>query len=191
MAKKKRSIGKIILIMVVLLAILGFIGFKVGWFGKGDITKVAVDVVKEVDVDELVSASGKIQPEVEVKLSSEVSGEVVELNIKEGDLVKKGQVLCRIKPDILQSGYDRSVAAMNSQRANLAAAQQQLKQQEENFKNVAATYKRNQELFEKRVISAAEMDKSSADISLHRHLSKRSGKQYGLRSLVLTNRKLR
>ncbi|WP_306429394.1 efflux RND transporter periplasmic adaptor subunit [Sphingobacterium sp. E70] len=56
---------------------------------KGEITKVAVDVVKETDVDELVSASGKIQPEIEVKLSSEVSGEVVELNIKEGDFVKK------------------------------------------------------------------------------------------------------
>ena len=163
MAKKKRSIGKIILIIVVLLVVLGFIGFKAGWFGKGEITKVAVDVVKETDVDELVSASGKIQPEVEVKLSSEVSGEVVELNIKEGDFVKKGQVLCRIKPDILQSGYERSVAAMNSQRANLAAAQQQLKQQEENFKNVSATFKRNQELFEKRVISAAEMDKSSSE----------------------------
>ncbi|MGE8244154.1 MAG: HlyD family secretion protein, partial [Sphingobacterium sp.] len=163
MAKKKRSVVKILLIVVALLAIFVFIGFQAGWFGKGEITKVAVDVVKETDVDELVSASGKIQPEIEVKLSSEVSGEVVELNIKEGDFVKKGQVLCRIKPDILQSGYDRSVAAMNSQRANLAAAQQQLKQQEENFKNVAATYKRNQELFEKRVISAAEMDKSSSE----------------------------
>lgn len=163
MAKKKRSVVKILLIVVALLAIFVFVGFKAGWFGKGDITKVAVDVVKDMDVDELVSASGKIQPEIEVKLSSEVSGEVVELNIKEGDFVKKGQVLCRIKPDILQSGYDRSVAAMNSQRANLAAAQQQLKQQEENFKNVAATYKRNQELFEKRVISAAEMDKSSSE----------------------------
>ena len=131
MAKKKRSVIKIIFITLVLLAIVVFIGFKAGWFGNGEVTKVAVDVVKEMEVDELVSASGKIQPEIEVKLSSEVSGEVVELTIKEGDFVKKGQVLCRIKPDILQSGYDRSVAALNSQRANLAAAQQQLKQQEE------------------------------------------------------------
>ncbi|MGB3065978.1 efflux RND transporter periplasmic adaptor subunit [Sphingobacterium thalpophilum] len=163
MAKKKRSVIKIIFITLVLLAIVVFIGFKAGWFGNGEVTKVAVDVVKEMEVDELVSASGKIQPEIEVKLSSEVSGEVVELTIKEGDFVKKGQVLCRIKPDILQSGYDRSVAALNSQRANLAAAQQQLKQQEENFKNIEATFKRNQELFQKRVISAAEMDKSSSE----------------------------
>ncbi|MCW8311818.1 efflux RND transporter periplasmic adaptor subunit [Sphingobacterium thalpophilum] len=163
MAKKKRSVIKIIFITLALLAIVVFIGFKAGWFGNGEVTKVAVDVVKEMEVDELVSASGKIQPEIEVKLSSEVSGEVVELTIKEGDFVKKGQVLCRIKPDILQSGYDRSVAALNSQRANLAAAQQQLKQQEENFKNIEATFKRNQELFQKRVISAAEMDKSSSE----------------------------
>jgi len=163
MAKKKRSVIKIIFITLALLAIVVFIGFKAGWFGNGEVTKVAVDVVKEMEVDELVSASGKIQPEIEVKLSSEVSGEVVELTIKEGDFVKKGQVLCRIKPDILQSGYDRSVAALNSQRANLAAAQQQLKQQEENFKNIEATFKRNQELFQKRVISAAEMDKSTSE----------------------------
>ena len=93
MAKKKRSVVKILLIVVALLAIFAFIGFKAGWFGKGDITKVAVDVVKEMDVDELVSASGKIQPEIEVKLSSEVSGEVVELNIKEGDVVKKVPII--------------------------------------------------------------------------------------------------
>lgn len=138
-------------------------GSKLGWFGKGDVVKVAVDVAKEMNINELVSASGKIQPEFEVKLSSEVSGEVVELNIKEGDIVKKGQVLCRIKPDILQSGYERSIATLNSQKANLAAAQQQLKQQQANFRNVEATYKRNLELFNKRVISAAEMDKSSSE----------------------------
>jgi HlyD family secretion protein len=163
MAKKKNKLPKIILISAVVLLILVLVGSKLGWFGKGDIVKVAVDPVKEMNINELVSASGKIQPEFEVKLSSEVSGEVVELNIKEGDLVKKGQVLCRIKPDILQSGYERSIATLNSQKANLAAAQQQLKQQQANFSNVEATYKRNLELFNKRVISAAEMDKSSAE----------------------------
>ncbi len=163
MAKKKNKSPKIILISAVVLLILVLVGSKLGWFGKGDIVKVAVDPVKEMNINELVSASGKIQPEFEVKLSSEVSGEVVELNIKEGDLVKKGQVLCRIKPDILQSGYERSIATLNSQKANLAAAQQQLKQQQANFSNVEATYKRNLELFNKRVISAAEMDKSSAE----------------------------
>ncbi|AIM36550.1 transporter [Sphingobacterium sp. ML3W] len=163
MAKKKSKLTKIILISAVVILVLVLVGSKLGWFGKGDVIKVAVDTAKEMEINELVSASGKIQPEFEVKLSSEVSGEVVELNIKEGDIVKKGQVLCRIKPDILQSGYDRSIATLNSQRANLAAAQQQLKQQQANFSNVEATFKRNQELFNKRVISAAEMDKSSSE----------------------------
>src|SRR5690606_11757203 len=106
---------------------------------------------------------GKVQAEFEVKRSSEVSGEIIELNVKEGDVVKKGQVLCRVKPDLLQSGYDQVAAMVSQQQANLSASQQVLKQQEANFVNIEAIYKRNAALFEKRVISAAEMDKARAD----------------------------
>ncbi len=162
MAKKKNTF-KYLLIGAVILVVLVIIANKMGWIGQGDVIKVATDKVEKKTVNEQVSASGKIHPEVEVKLSSEVSGEIVELNVKEGDVVTRGQILCRIRPDILQSGYERAVASLNAQKASLAVAEQQLKQQEANFVNIEAIFKRNKELFDKKVISAAEFDKVSAD----------------------------
>lgn len=163
MAKKKKSTLKYVLIGAVVLLILVIIANKAGWIGQGNVIKVATDKVTKKTVNEQVSASGKIHPEIEVKLSSEVSGEIVELNVKEGDVVTKGQLLCRIRPDILKSGYDRAVASLNAQRASLASAEQQLKQQEANFANIEASFNRNRALFEKKVISAAEFDQINAD----------------------------
>ncbi|GGG94484.1 RND transporter [Parapedobacter pyrenivorans] len=162
MAKKKNTL-KYVLIGAAILLVLVIIANKMGWIGQGDIIKVATDKVEKKTVNEQVSASGKIHPELEVKLSSEVSGEIVELTVKEGDVVTKGQILCRIRPDILQSGYDRAVASLNAQRATLAVAEQQLKQQEVNVANLEANFKRNKELFDKKVISAAEFDQIRAD----------------------------
>jgi HlyD family secretion protein len=162
MAKKSNTL-KYVLIGAGVLVVVAVAGNKLGWFGKSDVIKVAVDKVEKRTIIETVSASGKVQPEVEVKLSAEVSGEVVELHVKEGDVVKKGQLLCKVRPDVLQSGYDRAVASLNSQRASLASTQQQLKQSEANFANTEAKYKRNQELFSKKVISAAEFDAVKAE----------------------------
>jgi len=162
MAKKKNTL-KYVLIGAVILVVGVIIANKMGWIGQGDVIKVATDKAEKKTVNEQVSASGKIHPEVEVKLSSEVSGEIVELTVKEGDVVTKGQILCRVRPDILQSGYERAVASLNAQRASLAMAEQQLKQQEANFANIEANFKRNQELFERKVISVAEFDQIRAD----------------------------
>jgi HlyD family secretion protein len=162
MAKKKNTL-KYVLIGAGVLVVLAVAGNKMGWFGKGDITQVAVDKAEKRRIVETVSASGKVQPEVEVKLSSEVSGEIVQLLVKEGEVVKKGQLLCKVRPDVLQSGYDRAVASLNSQKASLASSQQMLKQAEANFANTSAKYKRNQELFSKKVISAAEFDAIKAE----------------------------
>lgn len=162
MAKKKNTL-KYVLIGAAILLVLVIVANKLGWIGQGDVIKVATDKVEKKTVNEQVSASGKIHPEVEVKLSSEVSGEIVELTVNEGDVVTKGQILCRIRPDILQSGYDRAVASLNAQRASLAMAEQQLKQQEANFANLEANFKRNKELFDKKVVSAAEFDQVRAD----------------------------
>ncbi|MFM6975598.1 MAG: efflux RND transporter periplasmic adaptor subunit [Sphingobacteriaceae bacterium] len=162
MAKKQNTL-KYVFIGIGALLVIAIAGNKMGLFGKGDITEVAVEKAALQTITETVSASGKVQPEIEVKLSSEVSGEVVELLVKEGDVVKKGQLLCKVRPDVLKSGYDRAVASLNSQKANFAATQQQLKQAEANFKNTQARFKRNQELYQKKVISNAEFDAANAE----------------------------
>ncbi|MGX5687584.1 efflux RND transporter periplasmic adaptor subunit [Arcticibacter tournemirensis] len=161
MAKKKNTL-KYVIIGAVILLVIAIAGSKLGWFGKGNKIQVATEKVQKRAITETVSASGKVQPEVEVKLSSEVSGEIVVLNVKEGDVVKKGQLLCKVRPDILQSGYNRAVASLNTQRATLASSQQQLKQAEANFKNTEASYKRSAELFKKKVLSASEYDAAQA-----------------------------
>jgi HlyD family secretion protein len=145
----------VILVLIVVLKLAGVIGGE-------QIEKITVEKAGDKKVIETVTANGKIQPETEVKLSSEVSGEVTELLVKEGDVVKKGQLLCKVRPDVLQSGYERAVASYNSQRASVAASQQQLIQNQANFVNAEAVYKRNVELYNKKVISAAEFDAAKA-----------------------------
>ena len=104
---------------------------------------------------ETVSATGKIQPEIEVKLSSMVSGEIIALNVKEGQVVKKGDLLVKINPDLYTSGLDRSVANLSGTKASLS-------QSEANFKEAKASYERNKTLYEKGVISKSDWDKSIA-----------------------------
>ena len=161
--KKKNNTLKYVLIGAGILVVIAIAGNKLGWFGKGDAVQVATEKAIKRTIIETVSASGKVQPEVEVKLSSEVSGEVVVLSVKEGDVVKQGQLLCKVRPDVLKSGYDRAVASLNGQRASLASSQQQLLQAEANFANTVAKYKRNKELFDKKVLSVAEFDAAKAE----------------------------
>ncbi len=162
MAKKKNTL-KYVLIGAGVLVVFAVAGNKMGWFGQGETVEVATEKAEKRTVVETVSASGKVQSETEVKLSSEVSGEIVELHVKEGDAVKKGQLLCRVRPDILQSGYDRAVASLNSQKATLASTQQQLRQAEASFRNTESKYKRNSELYKNKVISEAEFDAIRAE----------------------------
>ncbi|MDB5020567.1 MAG: efflux transporter periplasmic adaptor subunit [Pedobacter sp.] len=148
------AIGVIIALLIVLKV--------TGAIGGEKVEKVTIEKAGNRTVIETVTASGKIQPETEVKLSSEVSGEVTELLVKEGDVVKKGQLLCKVRPDVLKSGYDRARASYSSQKASVASSEQQLKQSQANFVNAEATYKRNVELFKKKVISTAEFDAAQA-----------------------------
>jgi len=153
---------KHIIITVVAIVALLVVLKLTGVIGGDKTEKVTTEKASDKTVVETVTASGKIQPETEVKLSSEVSGEVVELKVKEGDIVKAGQLLCKVRPDVLQSGYERTVASFNAQKASVAAAQQQLAQNQANYINADATYKRNVELFGKKVISASEFDAAKA-----------------------------
>jgi len=156
---------KHILITVGVLIALLIVAKLTGLIGGEKIEKVTLEKAENRKVIETVTASGKVQPETEVKLSSEVSGEVVELLVKEGDVVKKGQLLFKVRPDILKSGYDRASASYNSQKASVGSAEQLLKQSEGTFANESAIYKRNVELFKKKVISVAEFDAAKAAFS--------------------------
>ncbi|MEB0248791.1 efflux RND transporter periplasmic adaptor subunit [Mucilaginibacter sp. 5B2] len=154
---------KYILIGLVVLVALLIIGKATGIIGKPQVTQVAVEKADSRDINETVSASGKIKPHIEVKISPEVSGEVVELPIKEGDVVKKGQLLCRIRPDILKSGYDRAVASYNTQKASVGNSAQMLKQSQATFANQESIYKRSKELFDKKVLTVAEFEQTKAN----------------------------
>ncbi|MEB0261203.1 MULTISPECIES: efflux RND transporter periplasmic adaptor subunit [unclassified Mucilaginibacter] len=154
---------KYILIGLVVLVALLIIGKATGIIGKPQVTQVAVEKADSRDINETVSASGKIKPHIEVKISPEVSGEVVELPIKEGDVVKKGQLLCRIRPDILKSGYDRAVASYNTQKASVGNSAQMLKQSQATFANQESIYKRSKELFDKKVLTVAEFEQAKAN----------------------------
>jgi HlyD family secretion protein len=136
-------------LIVVLLVVLS----KTGAIGKKEDGKeVETAIVKEITLTETVSATGKVQPEIEVKISSEVSGEIIELPIKEGQAVKKGDLLVRVNPDLYQSGVSRSAASMSTAKAGLSQADAQLKE-------AKANYDRNKTLFDKGVISKSEWDK--------------------------------
>src|ERR1700744_4137290 len=110
---------KYIFIALGILVFLLIVGKATGVIGKTEKTQVATEKATVREINESVSASGKIKPHVEVKISPEVSGEVVELPIKEGDVVKKGQLLCKIRPDILKSELDRAEAQYNTQKAQI------------------------------------------------------------------------
>lgn len=160
--KKKNKTLWYLLGGVAVLVIVAFVGKKQGWIGGQKETEVSVEATTRRNIIEMVSASGKIQPEVEVKLSPEVSGELVEIYVKEGDRVKKGQLLCKIRPDFYASDYSRSEAMVNEVKANLANSQAQLASAEATFKNAEASFKRNQQLFKEKVISQSEYDAALA-----------------------------
>lgn len=119
---------------------------------------VTVDTVQSRNIVETVSASGKIQPEVEVKISSDVSGQIVELHVQEGDSVKQGQLLLVINPDLYESEFERVSAVVNQTKANVASAKSQMEQAKAQYIQAEANWKRNKELFERKVISKSEWE---------------------------------
>jgi len=126
--------------------------------GGGRTVSVSVDTVSVRTITESVSASGKIQPEVEVKISSDVSGEIVELYVQEGDSVKQGQLLMVINPDLYESEFERMEAVLNQTKANLSSAKEQKEQAYQQYLLAEQNYKRNEPLFKKGAISQTEWD---------------------------------
>ena len=156
---KNNKILKFLIPLVAILIIFAVIGKNQGWFGKALTIKVSVENAEKRNIIETITANGKIQPEREVKISPEVSGEIVDLTIKEGDPVKKGQLLLRIKPDTYISQRDRSMAAISSARARLA-------QTEAQFIQAELAYKRSNQLFEEQTISKSDFEQAQASYSV-------------------------
>lgn len=144
----------IVISTVVLLILLLIVGKKAGWFGKtGNFKEVETQKVVLMDIVEKVSATGKIQPEIEVKISSEVSGEIIELPFKEGQQVEKGDLMVRVNPDLIQSAVNRSQATYQNIKAGLEQAEASLRE-------AKLSYDRNKLLFDKGIISKSEWDKA-------------------------------
>ncbi len=138
--------------LVALLLILK----KSGTFGDNT-EAVEVEFVKinETTIIETVSATGKIQPEIQVKISSEVSGEITALAVKEGQVVRKGDLLVKINPDLYTSGLNRS-------QSNLSSTKSGLSQADASFREAKTSYDRSKTLFDKGIISRSDFDKAVA-----------------------------
>jgi HlyD family secretion protein len=154
---KKRTLLFSVLGIVLLIAIL-MVGKKQGWLGTDYRIRVAVEEVTKRTITELVSANGKIQPEIEVSITPYISGEVVQLGVKEGDKVSKGDFLAKIDPEIYISNYERAEANLNTQKANMANAKARLVQAKAQFTKAENEFKRNKKLFDEQVISEAEFE---------------------------------
>ena len=136
------------------LIILFIVLAKNGTIGNKDEGKeVEIAKADEITIVETVSATGKVQPEVEVKISSEVSGEIIDLPIKEGQSVKKGDLLVKINPDLYTSGLNRTIAGLSQTKAGLSQADAQ-------FKEAKTSYERSKSLYEKGIISKSDWDKA-------------------------------
>jgi len=142
-------IGSAVVIVVALISLS-----KAGIIGNIDKgTEVEIATANEITIVETVSATGKIQPEKEVKISSMVSGEIIDLPVKEGQVVKKGDLLVKINPDLYTSGYNRTLAGLSGTKAGLSQA-------DASFKEAKANYDRNRILFDKGIISKSDWDRS-------------------------------
>ncbi len=158
--KKKRT--QFLIIGIIALIVILIILKKAGIFGSGETYKVSTELVEQKTLTEIVTASGKIQPEMEIKLSPDVSGEIVELAVREGYQVKKGEFLLKIKPDLYESAVERTIAAGNSANANLENSKARLEQVRAQFVQTELSYQRNNTLYEQGVISQSEYENSLA-----------------------------
>ncbi|TXF88473.1 HlyD family efflux transporter periplasmic adaptor subunit [Neolewinella aurantiaca] len=160
-----------IIIAVFALIVIGVIAAVAFGGRKESGTKVYTSEAKARTIQEVVSASGKIFPQTEVKISSDVSGEVVELYVEEGDSVVPNQLLAKIDADAYQSQVARGVAGVNSSKAQYANAQAQIKsleaqqtQIEAQIENARVIYNRNKTLAADGVVSQAELEASEANL---------------------------
>lgn len=159
-----RNNRTLFILLGLLLVVVGgmIVAKKQGWIGKPAGTEVLTDKAAPANIVEKVSASGKVQPETEVKISSDVSGEITELYVQEGDSVRKGQLLLRIRPDNYQAMVNQQSAMVGTQQANVGQSQARLQQLLASAKQTELTYRRNASLYKQKVISQAEYEQAKA-----------------------------
>ncbi|MEM6379697.1 MAG: efflux RND transporter periplasmic adaptor subunit, partial [Bacteroidota bacterium] len=169
MAKRKNNN----LLIFGLIAVIAILAVAVGIQSKNKETgtKVTVEDIETRTITEIVAASGKIFPETEVKMSSDVSGEIVELFVEEGDSIIAGQLLANIDPDAFQSQVERGEASVNSAKAQLATSRAQVEnavaQKEQiiaQLENAKIVFNRNKQLLADGALSEADFQTSEANL---------------------------
>ena len=183
MSKKMYWFIGSLLVLIATLIILS----KIGWLGNDKNTKVAIDTVSRHDIIESVSASGKIYPVAEVKVSPDVSGEITELYIEEGDSVRKGQVLATINSTIYKSMVSKANAQLNQTKSTVSNANAIKQQAKAQLDQAAATYRRNSQLFAEKVISTSEFETAvsaykTAQANFKAAIESIKGNQFGVQS---------
>lgn len=155
---------KWILIAVGILIVLMVVLQRAGMFGKAEGTKVTAEKVQQRTITEVVNASGKIYPEVEVKVSPDISGEITELTVQEGDSVKKGQVLARIYADIYNIQRNQAASGVEQTQAQVANSQASLNALKAQLEQAQRTYDMQKKLFDDKVISRNEFNVADANL---------------------------
>lgn len=159
MAKKTKKSNKLIYWLigcVAFLILFLIIGSSAGWIGKPKELEVEFALAQKASIIERVSASGTVQPVTEVKIAPEVSGEIIDLLVEEGDSVQTGKVLVRIRPDTWKSQLDRAEASLSQQRANLEQSKASLSRAKAQYIRAQSEYDRQKRLWDEKVISEAE-----------------------------------
>lgn len=174
---------------ILAIIVVGVLAFALWsrYYKKEDATQVATEETKTRTLIESVAASGKVYAENEVKISPDVSGEVVILNVEEGDSVRKGQLLATINSQTYRSGVNRAQAQLNQTQSNVQNSRAQQQQFSAQLDQARAVYERNRKLFNDKVISLSEFEVAIANFKSAQANHKASmatiqGNQYGVAS---------
>lgn len=170
---KGKKLTYILIAAVILLIIIAVVGKKSGAFGKEQLLTVSAEKAELRRIIEKVTANGKIQPETEVKISPDVSGEIVELTVKEGEFVQKGDLLLKIKPDTYISMKERATASLNTAKAQFSSASAQ-------FQTNKLICERSKKLWDQKAISDAEYENALSQFNVSK--ANLEASEYGVKS---------
>lgn len=155
--------------MVVVVLVFAVVGKQMGVIGGEKTIKVEMADAGRNTIVEKVTASGVVQPVTEIIISPDVAGEIIELNVEEGDDVNEGMILVKIRPDNLQSALDRSKANLNQQRANLASAKANRSRSQAQLTQAELAFKRSEQLRKENVISDADYETAKANYDVAKY----------------------